>query len=316
MPNDESTAAALTVGQKKADEILAGRKIARARRADALSIHARRLELNVRVTTAGAEVAATSMQTAGFLVAAGDSWFDYPFHDVLKLLEDNYGYNIESAAHRGDPIETMAYQGGQLDKFARCLEKVLAHGVTPKAVLMSGGGDDIAGNEFGMLLNNATSNIGGWNSEIVDGVLNQRIITAYKSMLGSIMRLCEQDLGKSIPIFVHGYDYPIPDGRGFWGGWPFPGPWLEPGFREKLFTNLATNIALMRDIIDRFNQMLAALVKEPAFENVYYIDLRGTLSTELASDAYKDWWDNELHPTAKGFTAVTDKFAAGLSKLQ
>jgi hypothetical protein len=307
--DQESTAAAIAVGRQKADETLARREIARARRAMALAAHAAPLELTMQVASA----APASTQTAGFLVAAGDSWFDYPFFDVLKLLDDNYGYNVESAAHRGDPIEAMAYQGGQLDKFARCVEKVLAHGAVPKAVLLSGGGDDIAGNEFGMLLNNAASSIGGWNSEIVDGVLNQRIVSAYKSMLSSITWLCQQKTGQVLPILVHGYDYPVPDGRGFWGGWPFPGPWLEPGFREKRFDDLAGNVALMRDIMDRFNGMLAGLVSDPAFANVHYVDLRGTLSTDLGN--YQDWWENELHPTEQGFTAVTGKFASVLSSL-
>jgi hypothetical protein len=314
--NEDSTTAAIAIGRQKADEILAARKIARARRASLLSSHPGRLELNVQIVGTTGPVATATLQTVGFLVAAGDSWFDYPFHDVLKLLEDNYAYNVESAAHRGDPVEAMAYQGGQLDKFARCLEKVVAQGATPKAVLLSGGGDDIAGNEFGMLLNNATSAIGGWNAEIVDGLLNQRIVAAYKSMLSSIDQLCQADVGKSLPILVlHGYDYPVPDGRGFWGGWPFPGPWLEPGFREKLFTLLAKNVGLMHDIIDRFNAMLAGLVTDPAFGNVHYVDLRGTLSTELANNVYQDWWANELHPTEKGFSAITDKFATELGNL-
>jgi hypothetical protein len=209
----------------------------------------------------------------------------------------------------------MAYQGGQLDKFARGIEKIVALSATPKAVLLSGGGDDIAGNEFGMLLNNATSPIAGWNTEIVDGVLNQRILSAFKSMLTSITRLCQQDIGQSIPILVHGYDYPVPDGRGFWGGWPFPGPWLEPGFRQKLFVDLANKTALMRDIIDRFNTMLFDLAKNPQFAHVHYVDLRGTLSASLTNNDYKSWWDNELHPTEKGFTAVTDKFAKVLRML-
>lgn len=314
MTNEESTAAALAIGQKNAEEILSRRKVARSRRAQALAEHPAKLELSVRVAGAG-PVVATTRQTAGFLVAAGDSWFDYPIHDILKLLEDNYGYNVESAAHRGDPIEAMAYQNGQLDKCARSLEKVIAQGAVPKAVLLSGGGDDIAGREFGMLLNNATSPIAGWNAEIVDGLLNQRIVAAYKTMLVSITALCQKDLGKSLPILIHGYDYPVPDGRGFLGGWPFPGPWLQPGFREKLYNDLPASLQLMRAIIDRFNGMLAALVKEPAFANVRYVDLRGTLSTELKNSAYRSWWANELHPTEKGFNAVTDKFAAVLKDL-
>lgn len=305
-----------TLGRNKADEILAQRKIARARRAAVLSAHPAKLELTTQLAIPAGPIATASLQTAGFLVAAGDSWFDYPFHDVLKLLDDHYGYNIESAAHRGDPIEAMAYQGGQLDKFARCLEKIQAHGAVPKAVLLSGGGDDIAGSEFGMLLNNATSLIHGWNPEVVDGVINQRIVGAYKFMLSAMTQMCQQHFGgKILPIIVHGYDYPVPDGRGFWGGWPFPGPWLEPGFREKLFNDLQARVDLMHDIIDKFNNMLANLVQDPAFSNVHYLNLRGTLSTDLANDAYQDWWDNELHPTEKGFSKVTDMFASLLAGL-
>lgn len=265
--------------------------------------------------TAEGQVSESVFESVGFLVAAGDSWFDYPICDVLKRLEDKYGYNVESAAQAGDAIEAMAYQGGQLDEFARCLEKVLAHGVKPKAILVSGGGDDIAGKEFGMLLNIATSSISGWNSEIVEGVVNERISTAYKSMLTSINVLFEKYMNVTLPILVHGYDYPVPDGRGFGGGWPLPGPWLEPGFREKLFTRLEKTVELLRTLIDRFNEMLAVLMKEPTFQNVLYVDLRGTLSTDLDNDQYKSWWANELHPTAKGFDAVTAKLAAELNKL-
>jgi hypothetical protein len=42
---------------------------------------------------------------------------------------------------------------------------------------------------------------------------------------------------------------------------------------------------------------------------VRYLDLRNTLS---GGPNYKDWWANELHPTAKGFEAVTKKFAASV----
>jgi hypothetical protein len=315
MTNGASQGDPIAMGQQRANEILTQREAVLARRAAILSAHPERLELNVQVANVAGPVAAASHRTLGFLIAAGDSWFDYPFYDVLKLLEDDHGYNVESAAHRGDPIESMAYQGGQLDKLARCLEKVIAQGGVPKAVLLSGGGDDIAGAEFGMLLNNATSAIHGWNSEIVDGVLNQRIAIAYRYMLAFITHLCVQKLGRSLPILVHGYDYPVPDGRGFLGGWPFPGPWLQPGFHEKLFDDLSTNVGLMRDILDRLNVMLAALVQEPAFSNVKYVDLRNTLSTVLAGSAYQDWWGNELHPTKQGFSAVTDKFARELASL-
>lgn len=315
MANDESTSAAIATGREKAEEILAGRRVALARRAEALSNHPSPLKLTSQVAIGGGPTATTTLQTAGFLVAAGDSWFDYPFFDVVKLLEDNYGYNVESAAHKGNPIEAMAYKGGQLDQFTRGLEKILAQGAKPKAALLSGGGNDIAGKEFGMLLNNATSPISGWNPEILDGLINERTRTAYQSILTSITHICNEHKVMNIPILVHGYDYPVPDGRGFWGGSPFPGPWLQPGFREKFFIDLETNVAMMRKIIDLFNEMLSALAKNPAFPNVRYVDLRGILSTDLTDHAYEGWWQNELHPTKKGFGLVTDKFAHVLSGL-
>ena len=310
MPNNDP----VEIGKAIAARVLALRQAARERRSAALEAHPSKLEFALHlIGAAGLEPLGITLRTAGFLVAAGDSWFDYPFFDVLKLLHDNYGYNIESAAHRGDPMETMAYQGGQVDKFARCLEQVLAHGTKPKAVLLSGGGDDIAGKEFGMLLNSAKSKIEGWNAEVLDGVINQRIQAAYRSFLTSIDSLCQGYNIPTPPILTHGYDYPVPDGRGFLGGWPFPGPWLQPGFREKLFDDLPTTVQMMRTTIDEFNTMLSTLAGSIA--NLHYIDLRGTLSTVLTYDEYQEWWGNELHPTEKGFTAVTDKFAAVLKGL-
>lgn len=85
------------------------------------------------------------LRMAGVLVAEGDSWFDYPLHDVLKILEDHHGYDVESVAHKGDPIEEMAYGGNQLEDLTRRLEKVLARGIVPRALLVSGGGNDVAG---------------------------------------------------------------------------------------------------------------------------------------------------------------------------
>ena len=48
-------------------------------------------------------------------------------------------------------------------------------------------------------------------------------------MLSAVTAACQDLLGAPVPILLHGYDYPVPDGRGFLGGWgPLPGPWLEP----------------------------------------------------------------------------------------
>src|SRR3984957_7992781 len=313
MANDDTIAAAVALGRQNAERIIQNRAQIRARRSTALRTNDRALALRVHIA-AGAEETVTQLQTSGFLAAIGDSWFDYPFHDVLKDLEDIYGYDVESTAHAGDPIEKMAYHLGQLDDFPRKLDKIKALGAVPRACLLSGGGDDIAGNEFGMLLNNAFSPISGWDKEIIEGLLSDRIETAFLTMISSIDRLVNERFGKSLPLLVHGYDYPVPDGRGYIGvfGHYLFGPWLEPGFREKNFTDLAARIQMMRDVLDRFNAILQSLPQRFSF--VRYLDLRNTLSTVLPND-YKSWWDNELHPTPKGFEKVTDKFVAVLQSL-
>ena len=63
--------------------------------------------------------------STGVLIAEGDSWFDYPLHDVLEMLEDDFGYDVESVAHKGDRVEDMAYADGQFEELARRLEKLL-----------------------------------------------------------------------------------------------------------------------------------------------------------------------------------------------
>jgi lysophospholipase L1-like esterase len=251
--------------------------------------------------------------SAGLLMAEGDSWFDYPFNDVVRLLEDEHGYDVESVAHKGDCVEDMAYAAGQFEEFARRLEKLLRQGQVPDAILLSGGGNDIAGDEFAMLLNHAASGLPPINQDIVRGVIDIRLRNAYAFLISGLTELARQILGRPIPILLHGYDYPIPDGRGFLGGFfALPGPWLEPGFHKKGYGDVAANATVMRAFINSFNVMLKSIGSAPGFQHVRYLDLRGTLET---GSTYKKDWANELHPTAKGFAMVAAKFAAVIDTL-
>jgi lysophospholipase L1-like esterase len=282
--------------------------------------HAREvLEFRARVSKR-AEV----IGTAGILVAEGDSWFDYPRNDVLRLLEDNHGYDVRSLAHRGDRIEEMAYSSGQLEELTRLLGKLHNKGERPKAILFSGGGNDVAGKEFGVLLNHARSPEPGLNENILEGVIDHRARLAYVHMIGAVTEVCTSVTEAPVPIIVHGYDYPVPDGRGFAGGWwLLPGPWLDPGFREKCYNyeDMLYRIELARQLIDRFNEMLRAVAELEAFPHVHYVNLRRTLSRQVddpdwwTGELYKAMWENELHPTPEGFDLVAERFAAVLREL-
>ena len=312
MAESDRVQLALDQGNRRAAEILEVRSRQLAVREAAIR-EARTTETPFRAEAAPspAILEAAGSPARGVLVAEGDSWFDYPMTDVLRVLEDMFGYDVDSVAHKGDRVEEMAYTGGQLEELTRAIEKLLRRGVVPRAILLSGGGNDIAGKEFGMLLNHRQSPVPGFNARVLAGVFEERIKLAYISILQAVTRLCQAKTGRAIPIVLHGYDHPVPDGRGFLGGWWFlPGPWLEPGFREKGYTDLGERITLAAQLIDQFNVTLASIVTLPEFAHVRYVDLRGTLSNAVAN--YEEFWANELHPTEKGFALVADRLAAVL----
>ena len=157
--------------------------------------------------------AAAGKPKLGLLIAEGDSWFDYPFYDVLEVLEAD-GYEVESVAHRGDNLEDMAHDPGQVERLTRAFEKVRERGRKPRAILLSGGGNDIAGDEFAMLINHANSGLPALNATVADGIIRERLRTAMASLVGVVTRLSESHFGERARVVLHGYDHPIPDGRG------------------------------------------------------------------------------------------------------
>jgi lysophospholipase L1-like esterase len=251
--------------------------------------------------------ALASPPPTGLIIAEGDSWFDYPLNDVLSMLEDKHGFDVESVARRGDTVEAMAYGMGQFDDFARLLEKLLRRGRVPDAILLSGGGNDLAGDEFAILINHVLSGLPPVNDDVVRGVVDVRLRNAYTCLISGLTEIALRYLDRPIRILLHGYDYAVPDGRGYLGGWAFlPGPWLQPGLFQKGHQNLQTNKAIIRELIDALNVMLKQVSGMPQFGHVRYVDLRGTLSQGAT---YKDDWANELHPTEDGFRVIAAKIA-------
>ena len=314
MLSHESIQTAVDIAKKQANAIIEFRNQELSKRVLSIDEGLESLQPVTRVELQQETLELLGSRGRSVLIAEGDSWFDYPRYDILRILEDHYGYDVESVAHKGDRVEEMAYSDGQLEKFTRLIEKNLRRGAIPRAVLLSGGGNDLApGKEFAMLLNHASSSLPGLNDSIAEGIIDERLKMAYLAILTKVTTVCKQRTGQVLPIIIHGYDYAVPDGRGFLGGWwLLPGPWLEPGFREKEFSALRDRIEITRQLIDRFNEMLIEVCSLPDFNHVHYIDLRGQLSV---SDDYKEDWANELHPTPDGFKKVTALFAQKINSL-
>ena len=131
--------------------------------------------------------------------------------------------------------------------------------------------------------------------------------------------------GHNVPVFVHGYSRPVPDGDAFGWDWigAFPGPWLRPAFVRKGYWGtederiptpqaLAETTPIIGELIDRFNVMLGLV--ETEIEHVHHVDLRHVLSSALPS-GYKDDWANELHPRKHGFKALAATMAERIEEV-
>jgi lysophospholipase L1-like esterase len=257
------------------------------------------------------------------LVAQGDSWFDYPTSwDLIDWLGEHHGHDIDNLGVAGSTLNDIVYgpvpknwlgipQSDETSRSAELIQRIEEK--RPQAVLLSGGGNDIAGDEFFSFVNNALSGLANPNQTVLDGVVAQTFWKAYSDLIDLINAKAKQ-MKTVLPIFVHGYDYPFPDGRGF-SVFNLVGPWFHETFNRKNYpydddnkdaeTELAIRRKIVGTFIDSLNTMLAKLAANYPAGNVIYVDLRGTLKTRRE-------WANELHPKKEGFGKLADKINLAL----
>ncbi len=242
------------------------------------------------------------------LLAQGDSWFDYPGDDIINFLRDRFLHQVENIAVKGSTLNDIVYgpvpknwlgvpQSNQVDRIQEL--QFVFNKTGPDAVLLSGGGNDIAGKEFFQLINNKLSNLENPNQKVTEGVVFETFYQAYLDIISKIISWFHT-AGREPHIFIHGYDYPYPDGRGF-SMFNLVGPWFDETFNKKNYplTELDARYQITKKIMDEFNTMLAKLASDHAGV-VHYVDFRGTLPD------HGDW-ANELHPTRDGFSRLADK---------
>ena len=245
-------------------------------------------------------LAAKDRNVSRLLVAEGDSWFDTPFApDILDTLE-RFGFDVEECARASHTLRCMAQSKNQKNDVKELLLKLGKRGTPPKAILLSGGGNDFV-DHLPTLLNDTNPNDPILNQKAVNKFL-KRLKVDFVSWLKFVSDTCDDVFGKSnpIPIYFHGYAYVVPDGRGFL---PFKS-WLKGKFKRKGHTSLEQNIQAMEHFVDLFNGMLSDLCEINS--RYHHIDLRKELTND--SSRYKDDWNDELHPTRAGYKKVTRKF--------
>lgn len=290
-----------------------------------------------------------SAKPKGLVMAWGDSWLDFavklPFYfqdyDLMNSLSD-LGYQVnEGRLDKEDEfcnyrkwllIETMAEQVYIPDpdrpgktregRFLAYLRGKLAAPVKPRAILLSGGGNDSVGLTLKGLLKQANPAAPVDRQALELHVA--KLKASYETVVDAIRSVLASTNNAALPILVHGYDYPIPFVK---RGWPFDDafnnrqaawlqkPLIDKGYRDPNdpdFVDVATGKKAMHEIIQAFNDMLSDELPKGR-PNVHYVKLLGTLQEYWDGDE-KPGWHNNLHPNKSGFVELGKVLAQAIEK--
>jgi hypothetical protein len=237
-------------------------------------------------------------------LAIGDSWFDYPVNDwgVLWPNQDIIAQLqtigtpspiILSRAVHGQAMTTVMGLPNQKQYVNDIADPTQWIGGKPDAILLSGGGDDMVGDQFVVYLDY----FGGQLSARLQGIIDS-VEASYEALFQF------RDLyAPGTPIFGHCYDYAIPNGSGVL----FAGPWLKPSLDFTSYT-YADGLTIVKNAIDKFHDMLDGLSGNKK-NNFILVDTRGTLTRDTSHPL---GWANEIHPYSAGFIALAKKFVPAI----
>jgi len=241
------------------------------------------------------------------LLAIGDSWFWYPKNNILESIirapsvKDPYT-TIQALGYNGADIGQFVGNGKYAKSFHYELEKGSQY---YEAILISGGGNDAV--DYGLTLKKDCRRFSTAEQCMDPAGLDNllRIISGSVGLMIHDIRWAFNKHNKSAKILLHGYDYPVPDGRGFHiKDRKMAGPWLKPALDAAKVDsdNMPLRLSICRHLIDMLYITLARF--ERPSEGIFCINSRGTLRD---GPDYKKDWDNELHPTPSGFRKIVDK---------
>lgn len=234
----------------------------------------------------------------------GDSWFWYPV--------DNLAVEIGAAL----PNQTFVVVGNNGSEAAQWREKYRKeidyafkwYGAGVQALMLSGGGNDIAGmSDFLRILQDncakATTVDECYRQGQPEAILST-IIGAYREV---VLRF--RAYNPHAPVLVHNYDHAWPTGKGLFG----PADWLKaPMDRAKVPKALRRD--LFKDLLKRLRKAQLALKHDKALGSIVAVASAGTLPEP--DSGHEQWWANELHPTPAGFKRLAHKaFVPELRKL-
>jgi hypothetical protein len=246
------------------------------------------------------------------ILAIGDSWCWYPGNNLLQAIAQNARTrapykNIQIIGYNGAELAEYVTYDDVTGPHANEVERQLSKNFEQyySAVVISGAGNDAI--KYGLALKSNCNGIDDAD-QCLDaagiGGLLERVRGCMKVLLDQVeAAFAHRKPHQPVYVFLHGYDYPVPDGRGFTLGGvvTLTGPWLQPAL-EKAGVDPSIRQDVCRRLIDRLNDTISAF-HDPA-KRIHFINSRGVLDSSPAN--YKTDWHNEMHPTLAGFNKVVE----------
>jgi hypothetical protein len=243
------------------------------------------------------------------ILAEGDSWFEYPLPPtrgdvVIYQLEKLLGYKIANMAHHGLELQQMMGLSLRQEIIARLRDPRVRF----DALLFSGGGNDIVGDQFCIWLKDSPPVVPPPQMLILDAV--EAVLAMLEAEYRQLIDIRDQYSRQTV-IFVHAYDFPEITGRKVCG----LGPWLKPSldyaYKHLGVANPSSNdeFVIVRTLLQMFCAMLDRIATDPIVQKFIVVPTQGTL-TPNNSD-----WQNEIHPSSTGFAKIAAKFQASLASI-
>lgn len=244
------------------------------------------------------------------LVSEMDSWGQFPIliREVVDHLNKNY--RVWSVGAAGDTAQNMVL-GPQEPGKTEYMLALNEQREDVKGFVFSAAGNDIIGEDPDTGIPVLTDLLLPFNGNPADvsGHINHALLEDRLNFLRGIYRKVITDIRadadfQTLPIFIHGYDYPFPypwmnDHRS-----PIHAAkdkWLGRPFAERGIHDNSLRRDILIEFINRLYEMLAEFSGDSKITRVWLVDCRGAMPN------LTDWVD-EIHGTSNGFRKVTKRF--------
>jgi GDSL-like lipase/acylhydrolase family protein len=234
-------------------------------------------------------------------LAFGDSWFQYPPRpiDIEKQLARRFRNTLflnEGVVGRDSGQWKLGLPRVQREIGAFRFD----------AILLSIGGNDVVGEELREFVKTPAQaqavGATAWGV-IPPEVFDHVRLELFEYALGHAIRdfrevVQYRDMySRGTILFAHTYDYIYPNGDAFRLGPVTVGPWAKPALDDVGLVDPVKQRIVTNWLVDQFARLLREYASH--VPNFRIVDSRGTLGSRRQ-------WQNEIHPTKAGFTAIVD----------